>query len=118
MVENVDAKNIILQKLIKYKKEIAELRDKQEVVACSYGDQDICGYFDNVIDSIDRVVQKITVVGPLKRFNIPFVKTVHGFGTVITHDMEGAKQLGSGDFVEEFDNKSDYELDYDNITEA
>jgi len=66
------------------------------------------------MDDKEKVVSRLK--GEKKRYSIPFTKTVWGFYEVKADSVEEAKEMDL-DEAYEFENESDYKVDYDSIEE-
>ena len=55
----------------------------------------------------------------MKKFRVPFKKIVWGWAEVTADSIDNFDQLlDPGNFVDEFDNKTEYEFDENNIEEV
>jgi hypothetical protein len=54
-------KLVLIKEIFRIKDILIDLRDNQEVIECDDGD-DVCNYFDHIIDACDSLIGKINKV--------------------------------------------------------
>ena len=52
-------KNELLEELFEVREKIVDLRDNQDVISCDESKNDICNFFDQVLDALDNLAIKI-----------------------------------------------------------